>query len=70
MATLLLKILPTKTLQLSTPHLALYGMPPVYDHLRVFDCKCYPNLSATAPHKLAPWSALCIFLGYSAHHKG
>jgi len=69
-ATLLLNILPTKTLRLSTPHLALYGMPPTYDHLRVFGCKCYPNLSATAPHKLAPRSALCVFLGYSAHHKG
>jgi len=43
---------------------------PTYDHLRVFGCKCYPNLSATAPHKLAPRSALCVFLGYSAHHKG
>ena len=69
-ATLLLNILPTKTLDFSTPHFALLGSAPSYDHLRVFGCKCYPNLSATAPHKLAPRSALCIFLGYSAHHKG
>ena len=66
----LLNILPTKTLDFSTPHSALLGSAPSYDHLRVFGCKCYPNLSATAPHKLAPRSALCIFLGYSAHHKG
>jgi hypothetical protein len=66
----LLNILPTKTLAFSTPHLALHGTPPVYDHLWVFGCKCYPNLSATAPHKLAPRSALCVFLGYSDHHKG
>ena len=69
-ATLLLNILPTKTLQFSMPHLALYGTPPAYDHLRVFGCKCYPNLSTTAPHKLTPRPALCVFLGYSAHHKG
>jgi transposase InsO family protein len=69
-ATLLLNILPTKTLDFSTPHSALLGSAPSYDHLRVFGCKCYPNLSATAPHKLAPRSALCIFIGYSAHHKG
>jgi hypothetical protein len=68
-ATSLLNILPTKTLQLSTPHFALFGTPPAYDHLRVFGCKCYPNLSATAPHKLAPRSVLCVFLGYSTHHK-
>jgi hypothetical protein len=53
-ATVLLNILPTKTLKFSTPHLALFGKPPTYDHLRVFGCKCYPNTSATAPHKLAP----------------
>ena len=29
-----------------------------------------PNLSATASHKLAPRSTLCIFLGYTTHHKG
>ena len=69
-ATHLLNILPTKTLELSTPHEALFGSSPTYEHLRVFGCKCYPNLTATAPHKLAPRSALCVFLGYSAHHKG
>jgi len=69
-ATHLLNILPTKTLQGSTPHQVLFGIAPTYSHLRVFGCACYPNLSAMAPHKLAPRSALCVFLGYSAHHKG
>ena len=69
-ATYLLNILPTKTLQFSTPHFALFGIQPSYEHLRVFGCKCYPNLSATTPHKLAPRSSLCVFLGYSSHHKG
>jgi len=69
-ATVLLNILPTKTLEFFTSHLALFGKPATYDHLRVFGCKCYPNISATAVHKLAPRSVLCVFLGYSAHHKG
>jgi hypothetical protein len=69
-ATRLLNILPTKTLHLSTPHYALFGVAPTYTHLRVFGCKCYPNLSSTTPHKLVPRSTLCVFLGYSDHHKG
>ena len=69
-STHLLNITPTKTLSFATPHFALHGSPPGYDQLRVFGCLCYPNLSATAPHKLAPRSARCVFLGYSAHHKG
>jgi hypothetical protein len=54
----------------STPFLALYGTHPTYTHLSVFGCRCYPNLSSTAAHKLAPRSSLCVFLGYSAEHKG
>jgi hypothetical protein len=68
-ATYLLNILPTKTLALSTPHFALFGQNPSYEHLRVFGCKCYPNLSDTTAHKLSPRSAHCVFLGYSPHHK-
>jgi hypothetical protein len=36
----------------------------------VFSCACYPNLSTKAAHKLAPQSTRCVFLGYSADHKG
>jgi hypothetical protein len=36
----------------------------------VFGCSCYPNTSATAPHKLSPRSTRCLFLGYSPDHKG
>ena len=66
----LLNLLPTKTLEFATPHFVLFGTQPTYEHLRVFGCMCYPNLSATAPHKLSPHSTLCVFLGYSAHDKG
>ncbi|WVZ54515.1 hypothetical protein U9M48_005301 [Paspalum notatum var. saurae] len=61
---------PTSTLQFSTPYHALFGRSPTYDHLRVFGCRCYPNISSTSPHKLAPRSVLCVFLGYSSNHKG
>jgi len=37
-ATYLLNILPTKTLGFATPHFALHGVLPTYDHLRVFGC--------------------------------
>ena len=69
-ATYLLNRRPSKTLAQQTPYTALHGSPPSYNHLRVFGCKCYPNTSATAAHKLAPRSSLCVFLGYSENHKG
>jgi hypothetical protein len=49
-ATLLFNCLPSKA-SYPTPHFALYGTTPSYDHLRVFGSVCYPNISATAPHK-------------------
>jgi hypothetical protein len=69
-ATYLVNRLPTKTLASSTPHYHLYSTQPSYEHLKVFGCACYPNMSSTAPHKLAPRSSLCVFLGYSLEHKG
>jgi hypothetical protein len=69
-ATQLLNCLPSKAVSHRTPHFVLYGTAPSYDHLRVFGCACYPNTSATAPHKLSPHSSHCLFLGYSPNHKG
>jgi len=69
-ANLLLNRLPTTTLRMSTPFFALYSAHPSYHDLRAFGCTCYPNLTATTPHKLAPRSALCVFIGYSPDHKG
>jgi hypothetical protein len=68
--TYLLNRLPTTAIQAVCPHLALFGSAPSYEHLRVFGCTCYPNTTATAPHKLSPRSTQCVFLGYSADHKG
>jgi hypothetical protein len=69
-ATHLLNHPPSKAVSHPTPHFALYGTAPSYDHLRVFGCACYPNTSATAPNKLSPHSTRCVFLGYSPDHKG
>jgi hypothetical protein len=69
-STYLLNRLPSTVCPAPTPHQALFGTPPRYDHFRVFGCACYPNTAATAPHKLAPRSTLCVFLEYSPDHKG
>nr|GEW34525.1 putative ribonuclease H-like domain-containing protein [Tanacetum cinerariifolium] len=50
--------------------LLVYGFFPTFNHLRVFGCLCYPNLSATSEHKLALRSTACVYLGLSADHRG
>ncbi|KAJ9558744.1 hypothetical protein OSB04_013358 [Centaurea solstitialis] len=69
-ATYLHNILPTRKLDYNTPAYALYRRHPTYDHLRVFGCACYPNMSATQPHKLSPRSTQCVFLGYPSDFRG
>jgi hypothetical protein len=69
-STYLLNRLPTTVIQAACPHLALFGSVPFYEHLRVFGCTCYSNMTVIAPHKLSPRSTRCVFLGYSADHKG
>jgi hypothetical protein len=69
-ATYLLNRFPSKMIQTACLHLALFGSAPSYEHLHVFGYACYPNTDATAPHKLAPWSTRCVFLGYFSDHKG
>jgi hypothetical protein len=69
-ATYLLNRLPTEAISTTSPYFTLHGVAPSYEHLRVFGCACYSNLPAKAAHKLAPRSTRCIFLGYSADHKG
>ncbi|KAL8150887.1 hypothetical protein V2J09_020695 [Rumex salicifolius] len=53
-----------------TPHQVLFRQLPSYNHLRVFGCLCFPNLTATASHKLEPRTQPCVFLGYALQHRG
>lgn len=62
-ATYLLNRRPCKATVLSTPYELLYGQAPSVEHLRVFGSLCFPNTTATAPHKLAARSIPCVFLG-------
>jgi hypothetical protein len=68
-ATYLLNCLPTKAISTTSPYFALQGVTPSYEHLCIFGCAFYPNLSGKVAHKLAPWSTRCILLGYSSDHK-
>jgi histone deacetylase 1/2 len=69
-STYLLNRRPCKPRQHFTPFELLFGTAPDYNNLRVFGCLCYPNLTSTAPHKLAPRSVRCVFLGYPLDQKG
>lgn len=68
-STYLLNRRPCKPINLKTPYEVLFHRQPDYSHLRIFGCLCYPNLFTSTPHKLAPHSCRCVFLGYSPEHK-
>lgn len=70
MSSYLLNILPSSSINFLTPTHLLYNRAPSYDHLRVFGCLCYPNLTSTSHHKLSPRSTPCVFLGYPSNHRG
>jgi transposase InsO family protein len=69
-AVVLLNRRPSTSINNDIPYHRLYHKLPDYSMLRVFGCLCYPNLSATTPHKLAPRSSACVFLGYPSSQKG
>ena len=69
-ATYLINRRPCRATGTATPYALLFGVAPSYDGLRVFGCRCFPNMLATSPHKLAPRSTTCVFIGYPAYHHG
>ncbi|KAK1417226.1 hypothetical protein QVD17_26351 [Tagetes erecta] len=69
-ATYIINRLPTKVLNEKSPFEMLFSITPSYTNFRVFGCCVYPYLRDYAPHKLAPRSIPCIFLGYAPQYKG
>jgi hypothetical protein len=55
-STYLLNRLPTKVIITTNSYFTLHGAAPSYEHLCMFGCACYPNLSIKAAHKQAPRS--------------
>ncbi|KAJ0855857.1 putative RNA-directed DNA polymerase [Helianthus annuus] len=53
-----------------SPTQKLYQRIPLYSHLRVFGCLCYPLVPHTTIHKLQYRSMPCVFLGYPTNHRG
>ena len=70
MATYLLNRCPSFAVRNAIPYSLLYNTMPDYSHLQVFGCLCYPNMTATTRHKLAPGSTACVLLGYPSSQKG
>jgi hypothetical protein len=68
--TCLLNRISTKAISMTSPYVTLHVVTFSYEHMHEFGCACYTNLYAKAAHKLAPMSVRCVFLGYSADHKG
>jgi len=61
---------PSTSINNDIPYHQLYHKMLDYSMLHVFSCLCYPNLSATTYHKLAPHSSACVFIGYPSSQKG
>ncbi|CAL9000175.1 unnamed protein product [Prunus brigantina] len=69
-AVYLINRLPTPLLQWDTPFRRLFRKDPDYSFIRTFGCTCFPYLGAYVSNKLQPRSLACVFLGYSATHRG
>ncbi|PKU86279.1 Retrovirus-related Pol polyprotein from transposon TNT 1-94 [Dendrobium catenatum] len=62
--------MPSRSLHNKSPYQMLYQKYPVYNHLKIFGCLCYPWLRPYNNNKLSPFSISCIFIGYAAFQKG
>jgi hypothetical protein len=69
-AAYLINRMPTRVIDNKTPIERLFGTTPNYSMLRIFGCACWPNLRPYNKHKLSFRSKECVFIGYSALHKG
>jgi len=65
-AAYLINCLSTPILKYQSPYFKLHNISPDYHKLKCFGCLCFPWIKPYANHKLAPKSAMCVFVGYSA----
>lgn len=68
-ATFTINRLPKPTLDGLFPYEILYGKTPTYYNFHPIGCHVFPYLRDYTPHKLAPRSRSCVFLGYSMSHR-
>ncbi|KAJ9555163.1 hypothetical protein OSB04_009777 [Centaurea solstitialis] len=69
-ATYIINRLPTRLLDNKSPFEVLFNTPPNYGNFRMFGCRVFPYLRDYSPHKLAPRSLPCVFIGYDLRYKG
>ncbi|CAH9085522.1 unnamed protein product [Cuscuta epithymum] len=61
---------PSRILHNKTPFEILFGVPPIFDHLRVFCCLCYAYNVRSKNDKFSSRTRKCIFVGYPFGKKG
>ena len=66
----LINMFSSRVINNDTPTERLLHTKPDYNSLRVFGCGCWPNLRPYNNRKLMYRSKQCVFIGYSAQHKG
>jgi hypothetical protein len=64
-AVYLINMMPTPTLNMSSPYESIFNTSPNFSKLKVFGCLCYPWLGPYTSNKLESKSQPCVFLGYS-----
>lgn len=70
MAAYLHNILPMSLLSLCSLYQLLFQIFPTYDHLGIFGCLCYLNLTSTQANKLLRRLTPPVFFVYSLNHEG
>jgi histone deacetylase 1/2 len=66
----LIKKIPSKVIDFTTPLEHLYRTKPDHSSLQIFGCACWPYLRPYNKRKLEFRSKECVFLGYNNIHKG